>query len=533
MVPEGTDTERGEPKPRVRRRRGPAVAFGAMMLAAGIGAIVVAGGMEGSTARVLGGNSPVNAGAVDRLDVTAQNSPVVVANPRNSANLAVANRVDAPKFSCGLHTSFDGGATWAETKLALPESDVVACFAPDVAFGADGVLYLAYTSFAKVEGLGTIPDAVWVARSSDGGRTLSPAVKAHGPLAFQMRISADPVKTGRLYLSWLQAADSLTWGLGTERRPIVVSRSDDGGATWGAPVTATAPERQRPVAPAMAIGSEGELYLSYLDVGDDRLDYHGGHQGLGGEPYAGKWTLVVARSPDGGATWAESVVDAGVVPTQRFLMLFPPAPSVAAATKGHRVYLAFHDGRLGDADVWVWSSKDGGKRWGAARRVNDTVRRDRTSQYLPQLDVAADGRLDVVYYDRRRDPKDVRNEVSLQSSFDDGSSFGPRLRLSDRSFDSTIGFGASRNLPDLGNRLGLLATDTGALGLWGDTRAEEREIAKQDLAKGLVVFSGGDEAKNSLKTVGVGVATVGALIALVAVAGARRRKGMRGVGESA
>ena len=34
------------------------------------------------------------------------------------------------------------------------------------------------------------------------------------------------------------------------------------------------------------------------------------------------------------------------------------------------------------------------------------------------------------------------NEVSLQSSFDQGTTFGPRLKISDAAFDSRIGFGS-------------------------------------------------------------------------------------------
>src|SRR5918997_5144690 len=130
----------------------------------------------------------------------------------------------------------------------------------------------------------------------------------------------------------------------------------------------------------------------------------------------------------------------------------PPSPSIAL--DGERVYAAFHDGRLGDADVNLWSLPAGESDWEGPTRVNDTRRGDRTSQYLPKLAVADDGRLDVAYYDRRADTTNVLNEVSLQSSFDQGSSFTPRARLSDAAFSSRIGFGSERGLPDLGNRIG-------------------------------------------------------------------------------
>jgi hypothetical protein len=119
-------------------------------------------------------------------------------------------------------------------------------------------------------------------------------------------------------------------------------------------------------------------------------------------------------------------------------------------------------------------------------RVNDTPRRDRTAQYLPEVAVAPGGRVDVVYYDRRADPRNVRNEVSLQSSVDGGRSFGARTTLSSRPFDARIGFGADRGLPTLGSRLGLVSGRDDAVAVWSDTRAGTQASGKQDLVRAVV-----------------------------------------------
>jgi len=58
--------------------------------------------------------------------------------------------------------------------------------------------------------------------------------------------------------------------------------------------------RERVLAPQPAIGPKGELYVLYLDVKDDRLDYEGLHDGAGGKPYDGEWELVLGRSEDRG-----------------------------------------------------------------------------------------------------------------------------------------------------------------------------------------------------------------------------------------
>jgi len=494
----------------------------ALLVAIGMGTFVAAG-TRSTAARAVGGNLPIDRGSTDPRDLSANNSPVLVANPIRPANLAVVGRVDLPQYSCTLHVSFDSGGSWQHSELPLPEPKVVRCFSPDASFGPDGTLYVSFSSIDAVAGQGSVFDAVWVLTSTDGGRSFTGPVKATGPLAFQVRLIADPTRAKRIYLAWLQAAGASAWGVSSAPNPMVVSRSDDGGTSWSNPVTINPPGRQRVVAPALAVSSRGDLLVSYLDVGDDRLDYEGDHQGKGGEAYPGPWSLLVARSRDHGGTWAESVLDAHLFPTQRFLMSFPPRPSIRAGAGG-RVYVAFHDAKAGDADVLLWTSTKGAAGWQQAKRVNDTPVRDKRSQYLPALALAPNGRVDVVYYDRRSDSADIRNEVSFQSSSDAGSTFSRRLRLSDRPFDSRIGLGSTRGMPELGDRLALLATDSGDIAVWADTRAGAPITGKQVLAREVVAFARPSPAKPLLRDVGLALAATGAVfITWLLISGSRRR----------
>lgn len=504
---------------RNRPRLGGALVIGILAVATASG-WVWAGGRPAGPALVLGGSVPIDpVRAADSLDTTAENSPSVVVNPRDPADLVVVSRVDSPQFSCTVRVSRDGGATWRPTAIpAPPGTPAFACFGPDAAFDADGTLYVSFTSAGQVPGQGTAPDAVWIAASHDGGQSLATPARAGGPLAFQVRVAADPAHAGRVYLSWLQAEETSRWGLVGTTNPILASRSDDGGQTWSEPVRVSAGSRSLVVAPVPAVAGDGEVVVVYLDVGDDRLDYEGAHEGKGGEPYPGPWWLVAARSADGGATWQEATVDR-LVPFQRFLQLFPPTPSVAVA--GRRIYLAFGDGRLGDVDVWVWASSDAGRRWTAARRVNDVRQGD---QYLPAASVAPDGRLDVVYYDRRADPGGSMTEVSLQSSRDHARTFGPRTDLSDRPFDAAIGLGADRGLPELGTRLALVAHDARSLAIWADTRAGNPATMRQDLADGVVSVPphGGWERRVRDASAALAFVGAGAVIGLLALRVRRR-----------
>jgi hypothetical protein len=460
----------------------------AILIAAGVVVIVLSQQLDGGgdTLRADGGDRPVNAGAGDESDISAHNSPTLARNPRDARNLVVTSRIDSPDFSCAVHVSFDGGRAWARTRVPLPRGSGRVCFAPDAAFGADGVLHVSYVT---LQGAGNRPKAVWVASSRNGGRTLVAPRRVAGPLAFQVRIAADPRNSRRLYATWLQARDVGLLKFTGPGNPVLASRSDDGGATWSEPVQVNSSARGRVLAPSAVVGPRGELYVLFLDAGDDRLDYEGGHRGDGGPPYAGRYALVLARSLDRGASWEESVVDDRVVPTRRFIAFLPPFPSLAVDRASGRLYVAFEDARLGAPDVYVWSLARGSGRWSAPVRVNDTPRRDRTWQYLPALAVAAGGRLDVVYYDRRLGGRaNLRNEVALQSSHDGGATFGPHLTLTNRSFDARIGAGSEQGLPDLGSRLALASDGNGATAVWTDTRAGTDASHKQDLFSARVNF---------------------------------------------
>lgn len=500
---------------------GPAL-LGAALVLAGAGALVVSSSFE-DRPRVssVGGERPVNEGAGDLTDIDANNSPTLARNPTRHANLVVTNRIDTQQFSCALHVSFDGGTRWSTRSIPIPEGEEPKCFAPDAAFASDGTLYL---SFVTLGGNGNVPHAAWTVHSRDGGRTLSKPRRALGPLAFQVRLTADPAHPRRLYLTWLQAAEVGLFRFADRASPIRFARSDDGGFTWRRSTRVSSAARARVVAPSAAVAPDGEIYVLYLDLGQDRLDYEAGHEGLGGPPYQGRFELVLGRSRDGGASWEESVVERRLVPIERFLVFLPAFPSVAVDRRDGRVYAGFHDRRLGDSDVLVWSLPPGARRWQGPTRVNDTPVGDGTSQYLPKLAVAPDGRLDVVYYDRRSDPGNVMNEVSLQSSFDEGESFTNRVSLSRRQFDSRIGFGSERNMPDLGSRLGLLSDETRAVAVWADTRFGTVTSNKQDLFKAEAVFSPRTSPllENGVRYGGAALALTG--LALLAAAGRRARR---------
>jgi hypothetical protein len=456
--------------------------------------------LSGSTSRhasirLVGTDATVNPSAHIPGNIDALNSPTLAQNPVSPANLVVSSRIDTPFFSCALDVTFNSGASWSQTAIPAPKGEQPKCYAPSVAFARDGTLYL---SFVTLAGAGNTPHALWVSTSKDGGRTLSTPVRVHGGLTFQARLATDPRDPHRVYVTWLQGLGVGVLKFTQPGNPILMSRSDDGGATWSAPVQVNGAAYTHAITPVPVVAPDGTLYVLYVDVGNDVLDYLGGENGRGGPPYQGNYTLVVARSQNGGGAWQQSIVDTHVRPMSRYIVFLAPSPSLAVDSSG-RIYVADTDVRLGDPDVWLWTLAPGSHAWTGPTRVNDTKLHDGTAQYLPQIAVAPNGRLDVLYYDRRADPQNVENETSFQSSFDHGQTFTPSIRLSSRPSDSKIGFGAREGLPDLGSRLALISDNRAALGVWTDTRDGTPQTQKQDLAEAAVAVQSSSGLSSGVK----------------------------------
>ncbi|MGH9157561.1 MAG: sialidase family protein [Acidimicrobiales bacterium] len=413
--------------------------------------------------------------------IDGNNSPSVARNPIRPTNVVVSHRVDVPRFSAAIEWSENNGTTWTPTALPLPEGRDRP-FGPDLAFGPDGTLYVTYVN---LEGTGNRPQTLWLSSSNDGGRTLSPPVEVAGRLSFQAKVTVDP--RGTVFVTWLAVHDVAPLAIVDGDNPVVVARSVDGGRTFSAPVRVSDPARQRVGAASPVIDGDGNLVLLYQDFKGDRLDF----ESLDGPVFDQPFTLVVTRSIDQGQTFDAGVeVDTGLLPLSRFLIFLPEFPSMAAGP-GSELYVSWADGRHGDNDVFLRRSGDGGRTWGPLKRVNDNLQGDGTAQYVPRVDVAPDGRVDVLYLDRRQDPTNLLANAYLATSDDGGDSFQSFV-VSSRAFDSQVGFSANPRLePDFGSRLGLSSLDDEALAVWTDSRFGTQDTGRQDIASARIEFSGG------------------------------------------
>lgn len=441
-------------------------------------AVVLVGGPSGAAAQAPQGEGPrvlpeVPVTANDLRETRAQNSPVLAVDPTDSRFVVAAIRQDAPDFSCGLELSGDGGRGWVPARPVpkLPDG-ADKCYGPEVAFDRDGTLYYLFVGLA---GRGNNPIGVFLTTSEDRGRTFSEPRELLGEGNYQVRMAIDASmgEMGRLHLVWLRTtADAPLGGLPPPPNPIVSAFSDDGGQTFSQPVQVNDPQRELSVAPALALGPDHAVHVLYYDLQDDRRDY----QGLTGPTWPGRWSLVSSSSYDGGQRFERGVVvDERLKPPERVMLIFTMPPPTLAADGSGRLFAGWYDARNGDWDVFVNRSTDTGRSWGPRpRRLNDDRQANGRHQYLPRLAVAANGRLDAIFYDRRNDPKNIKNDVYYTYSTDAGAHFAPNIKLTSASSDTRSGqrylVPSAEGLVEFGARLALVSEPTRALAAWTDTR---------------------------------------------------------------
>ena len=439
----------------------------------------------------------------DRPGLSAHNSPAVARHPSRPGVVAVADRIDLPRFGCSVSLSSTDGASWRSLPLPLPP-EAPNCFAPDVGFDADGELLVLYTATG---GRFNQPLGVWLQRYQ-GEAPAGPPERVAGPVAFHARMAVDGP---RVAVAWVQALPGaaerpLGWEAGTN--PVLLIRSADGGRSFSGPVTVSEPER-RVVQPTVLLGPGDDVVVGALDLGDDIDDYEARHMGQGGAPSDARWRVVAWRST-GGAPFGAAVVVAGdLAPPGRIIVNLAPAPGFARDPGTGRLYATWDAGRGDGRDVALSRSDDGGTTWSPAVAVAPGPR----AQHLPAVDVAPGGRVDIAFYDRRRDPGDVMAEAVLATSNDGGRTF-TTTTVSDRAFDTRIGFGGFQGIPLLGSHVAVLSGADQALVFWSDTSGGTETTGNQDLAVAAVEVSGAAGPRWPLVAAGVALALAGVVAGL-------------------
>jgi hypothetical protein len=329
-------------------------------------------------------------------------------------------------------------------------------------FDNQGHAFVCYIAFDRLGTFnywarGATRNGIFVRRSLDGGKTWD---ADHIPVAEQRSepgipfedkpyIVSDNTKSkyaGNLYIGWTR------WRLTDSQ--MVLSRSTDDGKTWSAPLEIDAhPGLPRDDNGAVegfdgVVSPDGTLYTIWSQ--DDEI--------------------MLTSSHDGGKSFSRARAIIHTAPIMFAVDTLERAngfPQIGIDPKSKRLYITWSDYRNGDLDVFTASSDDRGKRWSAPVRVNNDPVHNGAEQFFQWLAVdPVDGSVNVLFYDRRGDPRNKKQIVALARSTDSARTF-TNYAWTDEPFEASDVF--------FGDYTGLAAYGGRVYGIWMEKPVPARE----------------------------------------------------------
>jgi len=375
------------------------------------------------------------AGSVNFPD--AEVEPYIAADPTNPLHLVGTFQQDRwnDGGANGLTNvvSHDGGATWA---LAAGQPAFTLCEGatsgspgffdratdPWVSFSADGqVVYSIADAFnANGPAFGGASSII-VSRSTDGGSHWQTPVTARFDASTQVlndkeAVTADPLIANNAYATWDQLVSPQTNANPRAfarsiafRGPSYFSATTDKGVTWSRGRIIFDPgEKDQTIGNQIVIPSTGPASGVLVD-GFDLITNQGGkclfthgRQSCNGSQ---TFTAAIIRSLDGGATWSDpigiDVQQVGAVSIAgQGVRSSDELPEFATNPVNGNLYAVWQDSRFsptGASKIAFSQSTDGGLTWSPTIRIDQSV--GDTPAFVPQIHVAADGTIGLLYYD--------------------------------------------------------------------------------------------------------------------------------------
>jgi hypothetical protein len=369
--------------------------------------------------------------------------------------------------------SMDGGASWTETILPLPQG-WGGMTDPDIVYTPDGTAVLsteglAYALKDGVEVITTL--AMVVLRSTDGGKSWSAPITIHAndPSDDKGWIACDtwPASSykGRLYF---------TWGASS---PIRFARSTDGGKTWkgvGAAAAGTELNVQG-YAPAVCVGPDGVIHIAWHVPGSSTIQY--------------------IRSSDGGDSFQqEKTIATGVASMNSNLPItdgwphFPGATfrvltlCTIAATSDNKVTVAWADMREGVSRIYQTWSTDSGNSWQggvSGQPLLNSYPVDNQHHFHPQLATSDPATVGCTFYEFGPKPQTMLIDIRLTTKVPSDTAFAFPGTITDQAWDPAIAAPFShgdQSVTFIGEYFGLAGTNGEFFPVWTDTRTGLQEL---------------------------------------------------------
>jgi hypothetical protein len=382
----------------------------------------------------------------------AANEPSIAVDPTNPNVMAIGWRqfdtVSSNFRQAGWAYSTDGGRTWTFPGVLDP-----GVFRSDPVLGFDAAGNFYYNSL-QVVGSSTFNCDVFT--SLTGGASWGPAVFAYGGDKAWMTVDrSGGVGDGHLYCAWSTASNSYA--------PNTFTRSTDGAQTFSYPSLIPL----TPIWGTLDVGPDGTLYVAGVDPGD-------WFQFLVAKSTTVKDSTAAPTFAFTAPVNLNGAIDFGAGPNPGGLLgqAWVGVDHSAGPTAGY-VYLACSVDPIGPdpLDVYFARSTDGGLGWSTPLRINDDSTINGAWQWFGTMDVAPNGRIDVIWNDTRNGIF-TESELYYAYSMDGGVTWSLNEKLSP-AWDSHVGW---PNQNKIGDYYDMVSDRVGAHVAWAATFNGEQDV---------------------------------------------------------
>jgi hypothetical protein len=370
---------------------------------------------------------------------------------------------DGGAVDCGYSISHDGGLTW--TRALIPNLTTTSggpyprATDPVAGINLSGNIYL-NTLVATDPNF--INGAVVVSRSTDGGATFgSPTIVYQPP-----NNSVFPDKNwmaintfpGTASAGRIVVTFTLFSNVSSEGGPIYRAYSTNGGATWSSIANVNGSDANLQGSQPVFLPN-GNLVIVYWNFGSS---------GSPGE------RLEAVISSDGGVTFGTPKRIASAteynepnIRTGSFL------PSAASDRTNENLFVAYQALLSGNPKIVFTKSNNGGTSWSPPIAISDNPAG--SGVFNPAINVSPDGQtMTAIFYDHRNNPGSTTLvDLYLAQSFNGGATWQPNIRLTSVSTDASLAPLTSQGYM-LGDYQGVaesINVNVPAVPVWIDTRA--------------------------------------------------------------
>jgi hypothetical protein len=356
---------------------------------------------------IEGANIKVNHDATTQL----QNEESCAINPTNPDNVVAIWRDFRLGYRrIGVGTTFDAGVTWSDS-LLIGTDEYPRASDPVMSYTAGGDILACVLSLSFDQSI----SALHVYRSTDGGTSWSDQVTAvdeGGAFGFEDKQWINVDRTGgiyndRVYIPWTRFGATTNIMITHSETPIQysipVQVSDVPSVQW----------------PTVTVGPDGMVYVAWVSFSNDRIVID--RSSNGGASWGADMTVTPLSFTSGNIN--------GGITTFAFPAM---EADISGGVFNGMLYVVYaNQATDGNLDLYVRRSSDQGSTWTAPIRINDDAVGNHIDQFHPWLSIDEKGILTACWFDRRLDQSNYNWDLYIAHSFDGGTSWTANRRISE------------------------------------------------------------------------------------------------------